>query len=120
MSFDAGGVIVRNLEHEQFQPRVSTLFPSLQPSEFGPSLSSDSKSNANAMSSLISWALHPLISLSLSSNDDDDDHTGIDVVYPLTAFFALGIWLVFRRYQNANNSAVPFTMDPPAVCLHLR
>ncbi|PCH34198.1 meiotic sister-chromatid recombination aldehyde dehydrogenase [Wolfiporia cocos MD-104 SS10] len=41
----------------------------------------------------------------------DDD--GLDVFYPLTLFFALGIWLVFHRFQTVHNRAVPFRHPPP-------
>ncbi|KAF8061623.1 Aldehyde/histidinol dehydrogenase [Lyophyllum atratum] len=63
------------------------------------------------MNALISFILHPLIPVNVGS--DDDDQRGIDVVYPLTMFFAFGIWLVFQRYQKMHNSAVPFEYNEP-------
>ncbi|RDB24175.1 hypothetical protein Hypma_008675 [Hypsizygus marmoreus] len=63
------------------------------------------------MNSLISVILHPLIPVNVGA--DDDDHKGIDVVYPLTLFFGLGIWLVFQRYQKMHNSPVPFEYPAP-------
>ncbi|KAH9947117.1 meiotic sister-chromatid recombination aldehyde dehydrogenase [Amylocystis lapponica] len=46
----------------------------------------------------------------MSDYDDDD---GLDVFYLLSAFFALGIWLVFSRYQTIHNRAVPFRHPAP-------
>ncbi|KAF5386922.1 hypothetical protein D9615_001926 [Tricholomella constricta] len=63
------------------------------------------------MNAIISFILHPLIPVNVGS--DDDDQTGIDVVYPLSLFFAFGIWLVFQRYQKMHNSAVPFSYTAP-------
>ncbi|KAK0210283.1 meiotic sister-chromatid recombination aldehyde dehydrogenase [Desarmillaria ectypa] len=60
------------------------------------------------MGKLMSLFLHPLITLNIWSDDD-----GIDVFYLLSLFFAFGIWLVFQRYQRANNSAVPFKFTIP-------
>lgn len=68
-----------------------------------------------SMNALISFILHPLIPVNVGS--DDDDQTGIDVVYPLSIFFAFGIWLVFQRYQKMHNSAVPFDYTAPLVRL---
>lgn len=67
----------------------------------------------DAMNQLVSFIVHPLLSLNLWS--DDDDEPGIDVLYLLSAFFAIGIWLVFERYQHARNSAKPFRISIPAV-----
>lgn len=66
------------------------------------------------MNTLISIILHPLISLNVS--DNDNDHEGIDVFYPLSIFFAFGIWLVVQRYHKARNSAIPFHINIPEVC----
>ncbi|KAG6840187.1 hypothetical protein C0991_008351 [Blastosporella zonata] len=65
------------------------------------------------MNAIISFILHPLIPVNVS---DDDDQQGIDVVYPLTIFFALGIWLVVQRYHKMHNSPVkfPFSVPHPA------
>ncbi|KZT30800.1 Aldedh-domain-containing protein [Neolentinus lepideus HHB14362 ss-1] len=46
-----------------------------------------------------------------SGNDYDDE--GTDLVTPLTIFFALGIYLVFRRYQNNRNRPIPFRWAEP-------
>ncbi|KAG5647167.1 hypothetical protein DXG03_001122 [Asterophora parasitica] len=65
------------------------------------------------MNAIISFILHPLIPVNVS----DDEEAGIDVVYPLSLFFAFGIWLVFQRYQKMHNSAVPFEYSAPLVSL---
>ena len=44
-----------------------------------------------------------------------DANGGIDILWFITFFFALGIWLVFKRYDNARNRAVPFEWTPPDV-----
>ncbi|GLB35450.1 putative aldehyde dehydrogenase family protein [Lyophyllum shimeji] len=64
------------------------------------------------MNALVSFILHPLIPVNVGY--DDDEQTGIDVVYPLTIFFAFGIWLVVQRYHKMHNSAVPFYHAIPA------
>ncbi|KAF9466264.1 meiotic sister-chromatid recombination aldehyde dehydrogenase [Collybia nuda] len=63
------------------------------------------------MNSLTSFILHPLITLNIGN--DDDEPAGIDVIYLLSIFFALGIWLVFQRYQKMHNSPVPFDVAVP-------
>lgn len=67
------------------------------------------------MNSLISFILHPLITLNIGSNDEEP--AGVDVFYLLSIFFALGIWLVFQRYQKMHNSPVPFSVTIPNVCI---
>lgn len=63
------------------------------------------------MNKLLSVVLHPLISLSIWSEEG-----GIDVFYLLSTFIALGIWLVVQRYQRAHNSPLPFKFKIPKVC----
>ena len=46
---------------------------------------------------------------------DDYDDDGVGILYPLTIFFALGIWLVVQRYNSIRNRAVPFRKAPPPV-----
>lgn len=71
---------------------------------------------AGTMNSILSFILKPFITLILSRDDDD----GIDIVYPLSLFFAFGIWLVYDRYQKMHNSPVPFFITAPLVCvIHL-
>lgn len=65
------------------------------------------------MSQLLSFIFNPLTNVNTWS--DDDTREGIDVFYPLSAFFAFGIWLVFQRYQRAHNSAVPIDIHIPVV-----
>ncbi|KAG5732734.1 putative aldehyde dehydrogenase-like protein [Termitomyces sp. T112] len=62
------------------------------------------------MNAVLSLILHPLIPVNIS---DDDDQHGIDIVYPLTIFFAIGIWLVIQRYHKMHNDPVPFQFDIP-------
>jgi hypothetical protein len=63
------------------------------------------------MNSLTSLIIHPLVTLNLAQ----DEGQGIDVLYLISLFFALGIWLVFNRYQNSRNSAIYFEYRVPAV-----
>jgi hypothetical protein len=64
------------------------------------------------MNPILSFILQPFITLILSRDDDGD----IDIVYPLSAFFAIGIWLVYDRYQKRHNKPVPFSIVTPKVC----
>ena len=50
---------------------------------------------------------------------DEYDDDGFGIIYPLSLFFALGIWLVFQRYNSMRNRAVPFRVRAPEVCLLL-
>lgn len=59
--------------------------------------------------------LHPLIGLNGWSDEYDSSNSGIDVFYLLTLCFALGLWLVFQRYQKLHNSPVPFGVHIPEV-----
>lgn len=43
----------------------------------------------------------------------DPDDPGRNVAYILTACFAVGIWLVVRRYEDAKNRPVPFAWEAP-------
>ncbi|KAK1218368.1 Meiotic Sister-Chromatid recombination aldehyde dehydrogenase [Marasmius sp. AFHP31] len=63
------------------------------------------------MDGLLHFLVHPLISLGLSKPDPDDE--GIDVLYVLTAFFAVGIWLVIQRERRMKNTAIPFHFRAP-------
>ncbi|PFH52468.1 hypothetical protein AMATHDRAFT_139975 [Amanita thiersii Skay4041] len=63
------------------------------------------------MPSLLRVILHPLLPSHVGQNYD---HSGIDAVYPLTLFFATGIWLVYQRYQRMHNSPVPFEHQVPS------
>jgi hypothetical protein len=65
------------------------------------------------MSSLLSVLLNPLIPLNPWWSDDGEDNArGFDIIYPLTACVALGIWLVVNRYQKAQYAAVAFEYEP--------
>jgi hypothetical protein len=57
---------------------------------------------------------HPYLTMKLAS--DDDSTRRIEAVYPLSIFFAFGIYLVFQRYQIRYNAAVPFDFPSPDVC----
>ena len=66
------------------------------------------------MSSLVSAIFHPMEAL---DRWFDADGEGFDTFYPLTIFFAFGIWLVFERYQQMHNRPVPFEHRAPNVCV---
>ena len=66
------------------------------------------------MDALISLMNHPYLTMKLASDDDSTRH--IDAIYPLSLFFAFGIYLVFQRYQIKYNTAVPFEFTIPDVC----
>ncbi|KAG6836748.1 hypothetical protein H0H93_003824 [Arthromyces matolae] len=61
------------------------------------------------MNAVLSLILHPFIPVNVS----DDDDKGIDIVYPLTIFFAIGIWLVVRRYHKMHNDPIEFLFVEP-------
>jgi hypothetical protein len=65
------------------------------------------------MDALISLMNHPYLTMKLASSDDSTRH--IHAVYPLSIFFAFGIYLVFQRYQIKYNTAVPFEVLIPDV-----
>ncbi|RXW21008.1 hypothetical protein EST38_g4856 [Candolleomyces aberdarensis] len=65
------------------------------------------------MDRLIDFMNHPYFITSMS-RDPDEVSAGLDPKYPLTLFLALGIWLVYDRYQKAHNSPLPFEVTPPA------
>ena len=65
------------------------------------------------MDALISLMNHPYLTMKLAS--DDDSTRQIDALYPLSIFFAFGIYLVFQRYQIKYNTAVPFDFISPDV-----
>lgn len=48
-------------------------------------------------------------------DDHEYDEEGFNIVWPLTIFFGFGIWLVVRRYQDARDRGVPFTIPAPEV-----
>lgn len=51
----------------------------------------------------------------MSEYDSNDNSTRL-VFYLLTAFFALGIYLVVSRYNAIYNRPVPFRYRIPEVC----
>ncbi|KAF9009459.1 meiotic sister-chromatid recombination aldehyde dehydrogenase [Cyathus striatus] len=63
------------------------------------------------MDAIISLMLHPIITMKIGY--DPDDEGGIDFIYPLTAFFAFGIYLVADRYYKKHNSPLPFEISIP-------
>ncbi|PPR05997.1 hypothetical protein CVT26_005719 [Gymnopilus dilepis] len=62
------------------------------------------------MDALISLMNHPYLTMKLGLGSDKRN---IDALYPLTIFFAFGIYLVYERYQQTHNSAVPFAYNDP-------
>ncbi|KAF9484879.1 meiotic sister-chromatid recombination aldehyde dehydrogenase [Pholiota conissans] len=63
------------------------------------------------MDALINLMNHPYLTMKLGM--DTDSQRKIDAVYPITAFFAFGIYLVFQRYQQTHNSPIPFEWNGP-------
>lgn len=51
----------------------------------------------------------------MSYDFDEYDDKGMNVLYPLSGFFILGIYLVINRYHSIRNRAVPFTITTPLV-----
>ena len=81
--------------------RVTALRATLQPQK---------------MDAILSAIWYPVHALFFTPADDDDD-TAVDPIYPLTVFFSLGIWFVFKRYQYIRYRAVPFSVPIPEVGL---
>lgn len=69
------------------------------------------------MDALIDLMNHPYLTLKLGLGTETKSK--IDAAYPITAFFAFGIYLVFQRYQRTHNSPIPFEYKYPDVCLSL-
>ncbi|CAA7265354.1 unnamed protein product [Cyclocybe aegerita] len=63
------------------------------------------------MDALIALMNHPYLTMKLGTNTDSKRN--IDAVYPISLFFAFGIYLVFERYQKRHNSALPFEWKFP-------
>lgn len=57
--------------------------------------------------------LHPRLTTRLSA--DDDSSGWFDPVYPLTLFFAFGIYTVVQKYHKKNNSPIPLQYSIPEV-----
>ncbi|TEB36199.1 meiotic sister-chromatid recombination aldehyde dehydrogenase [Coprinellus micaceus] len=64
------------------------------------------------MDALIDFMNHPFL-ISSFSRDPDDVSAGLDPKYPLTLFLALGIWLVYDRWQKMHTSPLPFDINVP-------
>jgi Aldehyde dehydrogenase family len=52
---------------------------------------------------------------SVFSSDEDLEGGGVDAIYIVVTFFVLGIWIVFRRYENIQTRAVDFEWPAPEV-----
>nr|BAV14024.1 aldehyde dehydrogenase [Pholiota microspora] len=63
------------------------------------------------MDALIDLMNHPYLTMRLGM--DANSKRQIDAVYPITAFFAFGIYLVYQRYQQTHNSPIPFEYNAP-------
>ncbi|KDR81893.1 hypothetical protein GALMADRAFT_240173 [Galerina marginata CBS 339.88] len=63
------------------------------------------------MDTLISLMNHPYLTMKLGL--DSESKRNIDAIYPLTIFFAFGIYLVYERYQQTHNSAIRFEVKFP-------
>ncbi|KAF8464975.1 Aldehyde/histidinol dehydrogenase [Gautieria morchelliformis] len=64
------------------------------------------------MSCLASPLLRAIFSI-FSSDEDQLEAGGVDAIYIVVAFFVLGIWIVFRRYENIQTRAVDFEWPAP-------
>ncbi len=67
------------------------------------------------MDALIDLMNHPYLTLKLGLGTETKSK--FDATYPITAFFAFGIYLVFQRYQRTHNSPIPFEYKHPEVYL---
>lgn len=65
------------------------------------------------MDTLIDLMNHPYLTLKLGLGSDTKRN--VDAVYPITLFFAFGIYLVYERYQQTHNSPIPFDVPTPQV-----
>lgn len=65
------------------------------------------------MDALISLMNHPYLTMKLGL--DSESKRKVDAIYPISIFFAFGIYLVFQRYQRRHNSPVPFEFVFPDV-----
>ena len=65
--------------------------------------------------------LRPIFSVFTDYDDEyydegyEYDDEGVDPVYIILAFFALGIWLVFKRYESIRNRPVEIHWPAPDV-----
>jgi hypothetical protein len=84
--------------------------------EVEPRLRSIERYSRCRMDAILSAIWYPVHALFFTPAEDDDDQ-GVDPIYPLTVFFALGIWFVFKRYQYIRYRAVPFSIAIPEVSL---
>lgn len=70
-----------------------------------------------AMDALISLMNHPYLTMKLGLGSEKRN---FDAVYPISLFFAFGIYLVVNRYHKRYNSAVPFEFTYPEVRLFVK
>ncbi|KAF9448906.1 ALDH-like protein [Macrolepiota fuliginosa MF-IS2] len=63
------------------------------------------------MDAIISLMLHPRLTTRFAANDDSSGW--FDPVYPLTLFFAFGIYTVVQKYHKKHNSPIPFQYSIP-------
>ena len=64
--------------------------------------------------SFFSLLASPLVRVRL---DDSSDDNGVDVVWYITAFFGLGIYLVIQKYNEMRNRPIRFSYRVPEVRL---
>lgn len=69
------------------------------------------------MGGLSRTVLHPFVALNLLSEEDTDGE-GVDVIYVLTFFLAVGIWTVVKRHIDRLTSAVDFEHLPEKVRIY--
>jgi hypothetical protein len=64
------------------------------------------------MDAIISLMLHPRLTTRLAAGSDSG---WFDPIYPLTLFFAFGIYTVVQKYHKKHNSPIPFQHPVPDV-----
>lgn len=65
------------------------------------------------MDALISLMNHPYLTMKLGHGEESKRN--IDAIYPITLFFAFGIYLVYERYQQTHNRPIAFDWPVPDV-----
>ena len=67
------------------------------------------------MSCLISPLLRSILGFFSIYDEDQVEGSGVDAIYVVLAFFALGIWIVFKRYETIQSRAIDFEWPAPEV-----
>lgn len=67
------------------------------------------------MDCIVSSLLHSIVAIFFPYDEDEVESSGIDAIYIVLAFFALGIWIVFKRYETIQSRAIDFEWSAPEV-----